>query len=138
MQNTATEHILVTGATGGIGLGICHALAERARRAGGPLRLSVASSKPGERLDQLVAELRAAGIEAHGVTGDVTDPADLVANLDVHPARGDRRVAERLRERVHLAGRCAGGDEQLLPLVARPGGEDLGDSRVERVHVLVS
>lgn len=79
MQNTETEHILVTGGTGGIGLGICHALAERARRAASPLRLSVASSQAGERLDRLVAELRMAGIDAHGVAGDVTDPAQCDA-----------------------------------------------------------
>lgn len=79
MQHTETEHILVTGATGGIGLGICHALAERARRAGSPLRLSVASSRAGERLDRLVAELRTAGIDADGVAGDVTNPAQCDA-----------------------------------------------------------
>lgn len=113
MQNTETEHILVTGATGGIGLGICHALVERARRAGSPLRLSVASSKAGERLDQLVAELRAAGIEAHGVAGDVTDPAQC-----------DALVAQ---------SQAAGGDLSALVCVAGASGPGaLADLPVEQ------
>lgn len=88
MPNSTTEHILVTGATGGIGLGICEALAERARRAGSPLRLSVASSRAGERLDRLVAELRSAGVDAHGVAGDVTDPAQCEALVAQALAQG--------------------------------------------------
>ena len=68
------QHVLVTGATGGIGLGICHALAESARRDGRTLRLTAASSGPGDRLNSLVNDLQQAGVEAHGVFGDVTVP----------------------------------------------------------------
>ena len=63
-------HVLVTGATGGIGLGICEVLASQ--EAG--LTLSVASSQAGPKLDALLQSLRARGVQAHGVTGDVTQP----------------------------------------------------------------
>ena len=83
MNSTSTpQHALVTGATGGIGHGICLALIDQARKDGVSLHLSVAASTPGPKLDTLVAELRAAGASAHGVSGDLTDPAacaDLVA-----------------------------------------------------------
>lgn len=72
----------MTGATGGIGRAICFALIAQARQDGVPIHLSAAASQPGERLDALLAELRAAGATATGVTGDLTDPqqcADLVA-----------------------------------------------------------
>ncbi len=108
MHTADTQHILVTGATGGIGLGICHALAERSRREGRGLRLTVAGSRPGEKLDQLVTELRAAGVHAQGVAGDVTDPdqcdalvaqalaggGDLHALVCVAGASGPGRLAD--------------------------------------------
>lgn len=102
------QHVLVTGATGGIGLGICHALAERARREGRPLRLTAASSQPGDRLNGLVDGLRRAGVEAQGVFGDVTVPeqchalvvqaiaagGDLTALVCVAGASGPGRLAD--------------------------------------------
>jgi glucose 1-dehydrogenase len=63
-------HVLVTGATGGLGLGICEVLASR--EVG--LTLSVASSQAGPRLDALLQALRAQGVQVHGLTGDVTQP----------------------------------------------------------------
>lgn len=63
-------HVLVTGATGGIGRGICEVLASQ--EAG--LTLSVASSQVGPKLDVLLQSLRAQGVQVHGVTGDVTQP----------------------------------------------------------------
>jgi glucose 1-dehydrogenase len=75
-------HALVTGATGGIGRGVCEAIADLARAQGQRLRLSVASSRAGTKLDALTAELRAAGIDTVPLAGDVTDPAacrDIVA-----------------------------------------------------------
>ena len=79
MNTSQAIHALVTGATGGIGRGICFALIEQARQAGAPIHISAAASRPGERLDQLVDELRAAGATAHGVAGDITDPAQCTA-----------------------------------------------------------
>ena len=64
---------LVTGATGGIGRAICVALVEQARRDGDEIRIAAAASRAGAALDALVADLRAAGAAATGVTGDLTD-----------------------------------------------------------------
>lgn len=63
-------HVLVTGATGGIGRGICEVLALREPG----VILSVASSSAGEKLDHLLKALRELGVQAHGVVGDVTQP----------------------------------------------------------------
>ena len=81
-------HALVTGATGGIGRGICFALIEQARKDGVPIHLSAAASQPGEKLEQLLAELRAAGAQASGVTGDITDPAQCAAMVAQAQAQG--------------------------------------------------
>lgn len=72
-------HALVTGATGGIGRGICLALIEQARRDSQAIHLSAAASQPGERLERLLAELRAAGASATGISGDITNPAQCAA-----------------------------------------------------------
>lgn len=74
-----TVHTLVTGATGGIGRGICLALVEQARKDGAAIRISAAASQAGDKLDRLLDELRAAGASASGVTGDITDPAQCTA-----------------------------------------------------------
>ena len=82
MNAVHPRHALITGATGGIGRGICLALIEQARQDGTPIRISAAASQPGERLDRLVDELRAAGAIAAGVAADITDAtqcAELVA-----------------------------------------------------------
>jgi glucose 1-dehydrogenase len=81
------HHALVTGATGGIGRGICLALIEQAQRDGHALHISAAASQPGEKLDALLTELRALGASAHGVAGDITDPthcARLVFEASSH------------------------------------------------------
>lgn len=67
-------HVLITGATGGIGQGICQSLCNDSGFAPTQLQLTVASSQAGERLDHLVQHLRNLGVTAHGVFGDVTDP----------------------------------------------------------------
>lgn len=82
------QHALVTGATGGIGRGICFALLERARQDGVALHISAAASRPGEKLDALLAELRAAGAQATGVAADITDPAQCEALVAQAQAQG--------------------------------------------------
>lgn len=74
-------HILVTGATGGIGRGICEVLASQSMP---ELQLTVASTQNGERLRSLLQGLRDLGVQAHGVVGDVTRPDD--AQRLVHEA----------------------------------------------------
>lgn len=66
-------HILVTGATGGIGRGICEVLALHAPE---ELQLTVASTQNGERLEALLHALQGMGVQATGVVGDVTRPED--------------------------------------------------------------
>lgn len=73
-MSTSFFHALVTGATGGIGHGICLSMIERSRHSGEKLCLTVTSSKAGDRLDSLVAELRDMGVEVHGLSGDLTQP----------------------------------------------------------------
>ncbi|MDP2023154.1 MAG: SDR family NAD(P)-dependent oxidoreductase [Hydrogenophaga sp.] len=77
--STPTQHALVTGATGGIGRGICFALIEQARKDGVRLHISAAASQHGDKLEALVHELRAKGVGASGVAGDITDPTQCVA-----------------------------------------------------------
>jgi len=91
-------HVLVTGASGGIGKGICKVLAQRVPG----LTLSVASSQAGAKLDGLLADLRAQGVQAHGVVGDVTQ---------VEQARGLVQQAM-----------AAGGDLDALVCVAGASG----------------
>lgn len=79
MTSHSPVHALVTGATGGIGRGICFALIAQARKDGAAIRISAAASQAGDKLDSLLAELRAAGATASGVTGDITDPAQCAA-----------------------------------------------------------
>lgn len=77
-------HILVTGATGGIGRGICEVLASQAIQ---ELKLTVASTQNSDRLANLVQALNDRGVQAQGVVGDVTRPDD--ARRLVHDALND-------------------------------------------------
>lgn len=88
MTSPAPVHALVTGATGGIGRGICFALIAQARKDGAALCISAAASQAGDKLDRLLDELRAAGASASGVTGDITDPAQCVALVAQAKASG--------------------------------------------------
>jgi glucose 1-dehydrogenase len=67
-------HVLITGATGGIGQGICDALCQAYPSIYPHLKLTVASSQSGARLEALVGRLRATGAVVHGISGDVTQP----------------------------------------------------------------
>ncbi len=88
MKTSLPIHALVTGATGGIGRGICFALVEQARKDGARIHISAAASQPGERLDRLVDELRAAGATASGVAGDITDAAQCAQLVAQAQAQG--------------------------------------------------
>lgn len=81
-------HALVTGATGGIGRGICFALVRQAGEAGVPIHISAAASRGGEKLDCLLHELRAVGATASGVTGDITDAAQCGSLIAQASAEG--------------------------------------------------
>lgn len=79
IAHSTPVHALVTGATGGIGRGICFALIAQAHRDGLAIHISAAASQPGARLEALVHDLCAAGASAHGVAGDITDAAHCAA-----------------------------------------------------------
>lgn len=64
------RHVIITGASSGIGRASAIAVAER----GGVV---FALARSGEALDDLVAEIRAAGGQAHAFTCDVTDSASV-------------------------------------------------------------
>ncbi|WP_087005502.1 SDR family NAD(P)-dependent oxidoreductase [Rhizobium sullae] len=74
---TAARTVLVTGASGGIGRGVCEALAEEARLTGHSLRLAVHGSRESMALSALVSDLTSADgegeIEARAFVADLTD-----------------------------------------------------------------
>ena len=82
MKQDRRFHVLVTGATGGIGRGICQALVELARYEGNTLHLTAVGSRAGERLEQLTNELRAPDVHAWGLGADVTDPQACQTMVD--------------------------------------------------------
>ncbi|MBV6274356.1 SDR family oxidoreductase [Alcaligenaceae bacterium CGII-47] len=82
MKQKPRLHALVTGATGGIGQGICMALIERARKEDMDIHITAAGLHKGERIDALVASLRGAGSGASGIAGDVTDAAQCRSLVD--------------------------------------------------------
>lgn len=88
MTSPSHVHALVTGATGGIGRGICFALIEQARKDGAAIHIAAAASQAGDKLDRLLDELRAAGATASGVSGDITDPAQCAALVAQAQAAG--------------------------------------------------
>ncbi len=88
MTSPSPLHVLVTGATGGIGRGICLALIAQARKDGTAIHIAAAASQSGGKLQSLLDELRAAGATASGVTGDITDPAQCAALVAQAQAQG--------------------------------------------------
>lgn len=79
---------LVTGASPGIGGATCLELARKAAARGQQARIVACEIRPTRALDALLGELRGLGAEAHGLTGDLADPAV--------PARLVAEAADRL------------------------------------------
>ena len=72
------KHVIITGASSGIGRASAIAVAERGATV-------FALARNAEALDDLVAEIRAAGGEAHAFTCDVTDTHVGGAHRQGHP-----------------------------------------------------
>jgi len=75
-QTSTRRAALVTGAGGGIGRGIAHALAD----AGFDVAVNDLEGSAGA--DETVAEIRSAGAQAYVVRGDVRSAADVTAMVD--------------------------------------------------------
>ena len=104
-------HVLITGATGGIGQGICEAMCRTYPSTYPDLRLTVTSSSDGPRLTALVDRLLATGLDVQGLSGDVTQPSaceQLV--LDAIRLHGD------IDALVCVAGASGPGKLNTLPL----------------------
>jgi len=104
-------HVLITGATGGIGQGICDAICEAYPSTYPDLKLTVTSSQDGPRLRTLVERLRVSGLEVQGLSGDVTQPSaceQLVA--DAIRLHGDMDAL------VCVAGASGPGRLESLPI----------------------
>ncbi len=69
------RHVIITGASSGIGRASAVAVAARGATV-------FALARNGEALDELIAEIRAAGGDAHAFTCDVTDPAAVEHTVD--------------------------------------------------------
>ena len=104
-------HVVITGATGGIGKGICESLVNTYPSVFPNLKLTVTSSREGERLDQLVKQLRVHCPDVQGLSGDVTDPA--ACEKLVHDAI---RLQGDIHALVCVAGASGPGKLESLPL----------------------
>ena len=111
-----TAHVLITGATGGMGRAIATAFATAFTTAGAPqggVTLSLAASRPGEALDQLVADMQSLGARAIGLSADLTQAAEC--------------------ERLVAQAQAFGGDVSTLVSNAGASGPDtLAGMSVER------
>jgi 3-oxoacyl-[acyl-carrier protein] reductase len=104
-------HVLVTGATGGIGQGICDAICKAYPSTYSNFKLTVTSSQDGPRLTALVSRLRATGLDVQGLSGDVTQP-DVCEKLvlDAIRLQGD------IDALVCVAGASGPGRLDTLPI----------------------
>ena len=104
-------HVLITGATGGIGQGICESMCRAYPSTYPDLKLTVTSSSDGPRLTTLVDRLLATGLSVKGLSGDVTQPSvceQLV--LDAIDLHGD------IDALVCVAGASGPGKLDTLPI----------------------
>ena len=83
MNNIQEKVVLITGASSGIGEGCARLLAEKGARV-------VLGARRVERLEQLVADIRAAGGQAIARRQDVTDASDVQAFVDTAMAEYGR------------------------------------------------
>lgn len=83
MNNIQEKVVLITGASSGIGEGCARLLAEKGARV-------VLGARRVERLEQLVADIRAAGGQAIARRLDVTDASDVQAFVDTAMAEYGR------------------------------------------------
>lgn len=103
----AGRHVLVTGASSGIGRAAARAIAARGATV-------LALARRGDELASLVAEIRASGGKAYGFTCDITDSASVdravqeIANEHGHvdmlvnnAGRSIRRAVHRSTDRMH-------------------------------------
>ena len=110
---SSTRTTLVTGAPGGIGRAICHAIVDRDLAAGVKPVIVATASKPGPRLDSLQAELAAKGATVHTVAADLADAAAVEAMVNEALAKaGD------LDALVSNAGNSSAGKLTELPVDA--------------------
>lgn len=80
-MNTQNHYrALVTGASGGIGSAICHALVDAARARGQVPVIAAVASTRGPKLDALLSALEEKGAVTFGLAADLTDP-DAVNEL---------------------------------------------------------
>jgi glucose 1-dehydrogenase len=104
-------HVLVTGATGGIGQGICEVLSNEYPAQYKDLKLTVTSSKSGDRLDALVDRLSQVLPGVFGVSGDVTQP-DACKSLVLEAIQNNGPIDAL----VCVAGASGPGKLENLPL----------------------
>ena len=91
------KHVIITGASSGIGRAATIAVAERGATV-------FALARNADALDELVAEIRAAGGQAHAFTCDVTDSHVRRAHRQRHPRPvRSRRLPGQQRGAVHPA-----------------------------------
>ncbi len=100
-RELAGRVVLITGAAGGLGAALCW------RCASAGMRIA-AMDLDAARLDAFVAELKAAGVEALAITGDITDPAACQTAVDTTIERFG--ALDGLVNNAGISARCLLGD----------------------------
>ncbi len=104
------RHALVTGAGSPTGIGIACA------RALGELGASVTITATSDRIDERCAELRAVGIDADAVTGDLTAPEQVEAVVAHASSKGPITVLVNNAGMVSLGTGFSSGSVETLPV----------------------